>query len=621
MISFLCVFCSRSNCCRNCFLNGYIFAEVECICTCDISFSKLTVNIRNFIKLNFFSANNGSLDDLALNFRCFKNLRFSVSNNCFIKFTGNLSNIAKFNCICMCNISSSDFTLNGCILTDGEFIRTCNFNCVNLAVDFENFSRFNYIRNRLSCFFYSICLIAGDNLRGVNILEDKRSAGAETRFDIGCNQLVDRYTTIDEIFDLVDCNLTFFANFNTVSIKVSGNSGVKLCIRNLSAGDNSYAIEILIDTRIKLSGLHIGSDQIFKSLAINEVCNLLDYSMTVFANVDFVRIKVSRDSSIKLCIILCSTGDNSYAISILINVRIKTLGIHISRDQLIKRCAVLNEVCNLFNYSVTVFANRDFVSIKVSGNSSINLCIVFCSTINTSCAISILINVRIKILRVNISSYQLVKAQVLNRVCDFLDYNMAVLTNINFVRSEISSNSCVKSGIVCFSTINTSCAISILEDMRIKIARIDISRNQFVKAQVLNEICDFLDYNVTVVANVDFVRSEVSSNSCVESGIIFFSTINTSCAISILINVRIKICRVDVSGYQFIARYAVNVICNLLDYGIAICTNVNFVRSKVGSDSCMELRIDSFSTVNNSSAISILEDMRIKGGELNVRGY
>ena len=146
--------------------------ETECICTSDFGCCELRINSFNICNILRLCANNRSLNDLTLNFGCLKNLRFSVSNNCFIKLTGNFSNIAELNrisacyvcivkltidfidiiklhCISTSNVSLRDTTFNGIYGLNGNFFCMNNLNISNLDC---------YRRNVLNSLFGKLSL-------------------------------------------------------------------------------------------------------------------------------------------------------------------------------------------------------------------------------------------------------------------------------------------------------------------------------------------------------------------------------------------------------------------------------------------------------------------------------
>ena len=109
-----------------------------------------------------------------------------------------------------------------------------------------------------SCYFYRLFLIAGDDLCGVNVLKDDRSTRTKTCINIGSNNIIDSYAALNELFNFLNGNLTFFANVDAASRKVSGNNSVKICLGFInSTRKYSFAVSILINARIK-SGFFIG---------------------------------------------------------------------------------------------------------------------------------------------------------------------------------------------------------------------------------------------------------------------------------------------------------------------------------------------------------------------------
>ena len=237
------------------------------------------------------------------------------------------------------------------------------------------------------------------------------------------------------------------------------------------------------------------------------------------------------------------------------------------------------------------------------------------STVNNSFAISILVNVRIKICRVDVSSYQFIARYAVNVICNFLDYSIAIITNVDFVRSKVRSDSSIKLGIVFFSTVKNSLTVSVLIDMRIKLIRVHISGDQFVKAYAISEVCDLLNYSAAVLTNIDLMILKVSGNSSAELCVFSFSAGKNSLAISILINTRIKEAeaRFHISGNQIITSLsATNEVCDFAYYVLTLLINDNSAIYKVSSNSIIEFSFIKLSTGNKSLTVSILVDVRIR---------
>ena len=99
---------------------------------------------------------------------------------------------------------------------------------------------------------YSFCASAGNNLRGVNILEDNGSTRTETRLNVGNYDILNGCSAIDEVLNFLDCDLTLFANFNSVSRKIICDFSMKssLLLGKLT-GNNSCAISVLANSGVK----------------------------------------------------------------------------------------------------------------------------------------------------------------------------------------------------------------------------------------------------------------------------------------------------------------------------------------------------------------------------------
>ena len=110
----------------------------------------------------------------------------------------------------------------------------------------------NYCSGNYGSCFYSLYLIAGDNLCGVNVLKDNGSTRTKTSFNIGGDNVVKSCAVLDEVFYFLYGNLTVLANVDSASRKVSGDNRVKLSLGAISStGKNSFTVSILINTRIK----------------------------------------------------------------------------------------------------------------------------------------------------------------------------------------------------------------------------------------------------------------------------------------------------------------------------------------------------------------------------------
>ena len=172
--------------------------------------------------------------------------------NLFYSFLSRLfSDLLNGSCL---NGSFSDLLNGSCLngslgnLLNGLFCNLCygSFGSFFSGGYDRSYYRSYYIFNDL------FCLCAGNDLCGVNVLKDDRCARTETIFNIVSKDIAERCAALDELLDLLDSNLTLFANVNSTGRKVSGNSSVKLRIGIFrSAGKHSYAIGILINTRIK----------------------------------------------------------------------------------------------------------------------------------------------------------------------------------------------------------------------------------------------------------------------------------------------------------------------------------------------------------------------------------
>ena len=116
-------------------------------------------------------------------------------------------------------------------------------------------------------------LDTGDYLSRVSILKDKRCSGTKAVLNVGRDPILETCAALDEVFDLLNSNLTLLAHVNSTCGKVSGDSRVKLRLRILGlTGNNSYAINVLIDSGIETEGL-VGFIRRSFSVGIVIACN------------------------------------------------------------------------------------------------------------------------------------------------------------------------------------------------------------------------------------------------------------------------------------------------------------------------------------------------------------